>query len=65
MKKDTKKWVSAGDKLAIYDYMDDRGDFNDLARLYNVSHVTVMNCYFTLAIIPSLRDIYGNITWRK
>jgi hypothetical protein len=44
MKNDTKKWISASEKLnAINDYLTGRGNFYDLAKLYNVSHVTVMN----------------------
>lgn len=44
MKKDTKKWIPASEKLnAINDYLTGRGSFYELAKLYNVSHVTVMN----------------------
>lgn len=44
MKKDTKKWVPASEKLgAINDYLSGLGNFHELAKLYNVSHVTVMN----------------------
>ena len=44
MKKDTKKWIPASEKLsAINDYLTGRGSFQEIAKLYNVSHVTVMN----------------------
>ena len=44
MKKDTKKWIPASEKLsAINDYLTGRGSFKEIAKLYNVSHVTVMN----------------------
>jgi hypothetical protein len=44
MKKDTKKWIPASEKLnAINDYLTGKGTFYELAKLYNVSHVTVMN----------------------
>lgn len=44
MKKDTKKWIPASEKLsAINDYLTGKGSFYELGKLYNVSHVTVMN----------------------
>jgi len=46
MKKNTKKWIPASEKLnAINDYLSGRGSFKEIAKIYNVSHVTVMNWF--------------------